>query len=183
MLATAREHLTAKGIANADYVTADAERLPFLDATFDLVTVRIAPHHFADIRAACGEMARVLRPGGRLIVIDNVAPEDPTLDVFVNEIEARRDPSHVRCYPVSEWTALLAEAGLSVTHSEIERRTHDFADWTIRSRMPEAERAALERDMLAASPAVREHFAIATAEGHVTSWASYFVILRAEKPI
>ena len=96
MLAAARRFLTEQGITNVDYVIADAERLPFLDASFDLVTVRIAPHHYADVHAACRELARVLRPSGHLVLIDNVAPEDPELDAFMNDIERRRDPSHVR---------------------------------------------------------------------------------------
>jgi ubiquinone/menaquinone biosynthesis C-methylase UbiE len=182
MLATARNHLSGNGVVNADYVVADAERLPFLDASFDLVTVRIAPHHFADIRAACGELARVLRPDGRLVMIDNVAPEDSALDAFVNEIEMRRDPSHVRCYTPSEWEGFLDAAGLTVTHAEVKRKTHDFADWTARARMLDVECDALTRDMLAAPAAAREHFAIKGEGGYVLSWSSEFIILRATKP-
>ncbi len=96
MLATARTFLTEQGVSNATYVIADAERLPFLDASFDLVTVRIAPHHYADAPRAAREMARVLTPGGRLLFIDNIAPEDPELDRLMNDWERRRDPSHVR---------------------------------------------------------------------------------------
>jgi catechol 2,3-dioxygenase-like lactoylglutathione lyase family enzyme/predicted O-methyltransferase YrrM len=74
MLATARAFLAEQGVANATYVIADAERLPFLDASFDLVTVRIAPHHYADAPRATREMARVLASTGRLLFIDNIAP-------------------------------------------------------------------------------------------------------------
>lgn len=182
MLEAARTFLTAQGVTNADYVIADAERLPFLPASFDLVTVRIAPHHYADVRAATHELARVLRLGGRLVLIDNVAPADPALDAFMNELERRRDTSHVRNYTEREWRDLLAAAGLEVTHAELDRKTHDFAEWTARSGMPADERAALERDVLAAPPAVHAHFAIAVREGRVVSWASDFLIVRAVKP-
>ena len=182
MLAAARQFLTERGVSNSDYVIADAERLPFLPATFDLVTVRIAPHHYTDVRAAIYEMARVLRPSGRLILIDNVAPEAPALDAFMNDIERRRDPSHVRNYTVSEWHALLAAAGLDVTHSERDRKTHDFAEWTGRAQMDDAARAALECDILAAPAFAREHFAIAERDGQVVSWVSDVLILRAIHP-
>ncbi len=182
MLATARTFLASQGVANADYVVADAERLPFLDTTFDVVTVRIAPHHYSDARAAVAEMARVLRPGGRLILIDNVAPEDPALDALMNEIEWRRDSSHVRNYTETEWRAMLAAAGLAVTHAERDRKTIPFAEWTERSQMEPAAREALERDMLAASPAARDYFGIVADGGRVVSWITDVLILRAELP-
>jgi ubiquinone/menaquinone biosynthesis C-methylase UbiE/catechol 2,3-dioxygenase-like lactoylglutathione lyase family enzyme len=182
MLATAREFLTGQGVTNADYVVADAEQLPFLDATFDLVTVRIAPHHYGDVRAAAAETARVLRPGGRFVLVDTVAPEDPALDAFLNEIEWRRDPTHVSNYTETEWRAMLAEAGLVVTHTELVPKPIQFAEWVERSRMEDADREALERDMLAASPAARAHFAITESDGRVLSWVSDALILRAELP-
>lgn len=181
MLAAARRFIQSRGQRNVEFVVADAERLPFLNETFDLVTVRIAPHHYADIRAAVTEMARVLVPGGRLVVIDNIAPDDPTLDAAVNDWDKRRDPSHVREYTAAEWRAFLDAAGLRVTHEEIARKTHPFAGWVERMQMPAEARAALEGDMLAAPAPVREHFQIVARDGHVESWSSDFLIARATK--
>ncbi|MGZ3582496.1 MAG: class I SAM-dependent methyltransferase [Ktedonobacterales bacterium] len=181
MLDAARTFLVSRGVANATFVVADAEHLPFLDASFDLVTVRIAPHHYADVRAAVREMARVLRQCGRLIVIDNIAPDDAQLDALANEWEKRRDPSHVREYTAAEWHTFVAEAGLRISHTETGRKTHDFAPWVERLRMPDAERASLERDMLAASEDVRAYFEIREEAGRVASWTTEYVILRAEK--
>lgn len=183
MLAAARRFLTAQGVANAEYVIADAEQLPFLPESFDLVTVRIAPHHYTDVRAAAREFARVLRPGGRLLLIDNIAPDDPDLDAFVNDIERRRDPSHVKCYTESEWRDVLARAGLDVTHMEVDHKSHDFAKWTARSQMPDSERASLERDMLTAPAAARARFRIEVRDDRVLSWTSEALILRAVKPV
>jgi ubiquinone/menaquinone biosynthesis C-methylase UbiE len=182
MLSAARTFLAVRGIVNADFVLADAERLPFLDEAFNLVTVRIAPHHFADVRAACREMARVLRLGGRLVLIDNVAPEDLALDAFVNDLERRRDPSHVRCYTPTEWVDLIRGAGLRVTHTETMRKAHDWAEWTARSEMPADAREALERDVLAAPAAAKRECLIVEEDGHVRSWSSAALILAADKP-
>jgi SAM-dependent methyltransferase len=144
--------------------------------------VRIAPHHYPDVQTAAEEMARVLRPDGRLVLIDNLAPEDPALDAFVNEIERRRDPSHVGSYSEREWRDLLRVAGLAVNHAEQQRRVLNFADWTARSGMTAEARAALERDMLAAPLATREYFSIVERDGHVATWGSDLLILRAVKP-
>jgi ubiquinone/menaquinone biosynthesis C-methylase UbiE len=182
MLAAARRFLTEQGVANADFVIADAERLPFLDASFELVTVRIAPHHYADARQAVREMARVLTPGGRLLVIDNIAPEEPTLDEYANRWEQRRDPSHVREYTASEWRGFLADTGLRVERISTERKAHPFAEWVERMQMPADERAALEAEMLAAPAEVREYFAIVERARRVVSWSADFLIALATKP-
>jgi SAM-dependent methyltransferase len=169
-------------VTNADFVIADAEQLPFLDASFELVTVRIAPHHYADAARAVREMARVLVPGGRLVVIDNIAPEDPLLDEYTNRWEKARDPSHVREYTASEWRGFLAAAGLRVERMETERRPHPFADWVERMQMSAAARAALEADMLAAPAHVREYFRVIERDGRVESWLTDYLIALAIKP-
>jgi ubiquinone/menaquinone biosynthesis C-methylase UbiE/catechol 2,3-dioxygenase-like lactoylglutathione lyase family enzyme len=181
MLAAARRFIQSRGMRNVEFVVADAERLPFLDESFDLVTVRIAPHHYADARAAVAEMARVLVPGGRLLLIDNLAPEDPELDAAVNDWDKRRDPSHVREYTAAEWRAFLGAAGLRITDEEVQRKTHPFGAWVERMQMAAVERHALEADMLAASERVRRHFEVIGQDGHVASWTSDFLLIRATK--
>ncbi|HEU0028906.1 MAG TPA: methyltransferase domain-containing protein [Ktedonobacterales bacterium] len=181
MLAAARDFHTSRGAANVEYVVADAERLPFLDGSFDLVTVRIAPHHYADVARAVREMARVLRPGGRLVLVDNVAPEDGELDALLNDWERRRDPSHVRAYTVAEWRGFVVGAGLRLTHEEVGRKEITFGPWVERTGMPHEARAALEADMLAAPEQARAYFEVAERAGHVERWTMEYVIMRAER--
>jgi SAM-dependent methyltransferase/catechol 2,3-dioxygenase-like lactoylglutathione lyase family enzyme len=181
MLAAAREFITSRGAVNVEYVVADAERLPFLDGSFDLVTVRIAPHHYADVARAVREMARALRPGGRLALVDNVAPEDEELDALLNDWERRRDPSHVRAYTAAEWRGFVQGAGLRVTHEEVGRKEIAFAPWAERTGMPAEARAALEVDMLAAPEPARAYFDVVERAGHVERWTMEYVIVRAER--
>ncbi len=181
MLAAAQRFIREQGVGHVEFVVADAEHLPFLDETFSLVTVRIAPHHYTDVPRAVREMARVLRPGGRLVVIDNIAPEDDALDALANAWEIRRDPSHVREYKASEWRAFLGAAGLRVTDFETGSKSHNFVPWVERMRMPTSERAALEAEMVSAAPAVREYFGIVEDGGHVDRWTSEYVVARAVK--
>ena len=182
MLAAARDHILGRGATNVAFVVADAERLPFLDESFDLVTVRIAPHHYADVRAAVREMRRVLRAGGRLVLIDNIAPEDPVGDAAVNRWDAWRDPSHVREYTLSEWRQFITAADMRIEVVELARKTYDFVEWVERMRMPEDERAKLEADMLAVPDEVRRAFEVTSRDGHIVTWAADFVIVRAVRP-
>lgn len=182
MLAAARAHLTAQGAANVDYVIADVERLPFLDETFDLVTVRIAPHHYPDAARAAREMARVLKRSGRLVFIDNIAPDDPALDHLLNDWERRRDPSHIRSHTLAEWRDYIVQAGLRLTHEEVGRKAIAFAPWAARTQMPADAAAALEADMLAAPAEARAYFAITPAEDErLASWTMEYAIIRAER--
>jgi SAM-dependent methyltransferase len=110
-------------------VVAPAEALPFEDGSFDVVTCRIAPHHFQDIRKAVSEMARVTQ---RLVVIeDNVF-----VDERVEAAERLRDPTHVRCYSEEEWKDLLTDAGLEVEQVEHFERHPVVADWLARVDTP-----------------------------------------------
>ncbi|MFD7707378.1 class I SAM-dependent methyltransferase [Streptomyces sp. NPDC059785] len=113
MLASVRRLAAERGV-HVETAEAYAEQLPYADASFDLVVSRLAPHHFRDIRAAAAEMARLLRPGGRLAVIDLEGHEDPETDALNHELELLHDPTHVRSYTLDEWVGFLQGAGLNV---------------------------------------------------------------------
>jgi ubiquinone/menaquinone biosynthesis C-methylase UbiE len=122
-------------------VVSSAEELPFQDGSFDVVTCRIAAHHFRDIRGSIAEMARVAQ---HLVVIeDNVFSDER-----VEEAERLRDPTHVRCYSEKEWKEMLAEAGLEVEQLEHFERHPVVDDWLARVQTPPAV-AARVRELLA----------------------------------
>jgi ubiquinone/menaquinone biosynthesis C-methylase UbiE len=157
MLAETARNAAARELSNVITHQGPAESLPFPDASFDIVTVRQAPHHFADVRAAVREMARVARPGARVIVIDSTAPEDDSLDRQWNHIEKLRDPSHVRNYRPTEWRQFVAAAGLNPYFEEFGAASEkggpmDFAAWIRRINTPPAAAAGVERLFRTASP-------------------------------
>jgi SAM-dependent methyltransferase len=121
-------------------VVAPAESLPFADSSFDVVACRIAAHHFSDVRAAVGEMARVSRD--RVVVQDNVFQDDE-----VEEAERLRDPTHVRCYSADEWRTLFDAAGLDVVDERVFERQVEVEPWLARVDTPEAD-AARVRELL-----------------------------------
>jgi SAM-dependent methyltransferase len=122
-------------------VVAPADHLPFEDGSFDVVTCRIAPHHFPDIHAAVQEMARV---SNRLLVIeDNVFRGE-----HVEEAERLRDPTHVRCYSEDEWKELVTESGFEVEQVEPFERRQSVDGWLERVETP-PDAAARVRELLA----------------------------------
>jgi hypothetical protein len=107
-------------------VLAPAEHIPFADGCFDTVATRIAPHHFSDIRAAVGEMARV---AGRVVLVEDTLYDSDE----VEEAERLHDPTHVRSYSEQEWRAFLEEAGLRVEEVELQKKRRDFTAWCDRT--------------------------------------------------
>ena len=181
ILAAARDFISGRGVHNVSFVIADAEQLPFLDGSFDLVTVRIAPHHYAAVQKAIHEMARVLVPGGRLVVVDSLAPEETLLDQSVNDWEKRRDPSHVRDYTETEWRRFLEAAGLAVQRVKIGCKPIDYATWAERMQMPGDEQQQLAADILAAPEPVRSHFQVTQKDGRLVSWSLGYIAMVATK--
>jgi ubiquinone/menaquinone biosynthesis C-methylase UbiE len=153
MLDMVKGEAQKRGLANVRTAYAKAEALPFEDASFDLVTCRIAPHHFDSIPEFLGEVHRVLKPNGILAVVDNVVPTGSVGD-YVNAFERFRDPSHLRAWTVEEWRAALAKAGFTIAHEEQLYKQMEFKSWAARH---DANMQAFLRAMLAElTPAVRE---------------------------
>lgn len=95
MLQIGQQEADKEHLSNMVFVKGYAEELPFLDNSFDIVFSRLAFHHFTDVSAVFSEMVRVLKPGGRFVMIDMEAA-DELLRKTEDEIETQRDPSHVK---------------------------------------------------------------------------------------
>ena len=153
MLVEAAKLAKAKGFANMDTAPADAEALPFEDARFDLVTCRIAAHHFPDVPRFVVEVGRVLKPGGTFALVDNISPDALSTPGFseadladaaasYNAFEKLRDKSHGRCLGLAEWCAVITAAGLTVLRREILPKAMALAPWATRM---DADAATTER--------------------------------------
>jgi ubiquinone/menaquinone biosynthesis C-methylase UbiE len=102
------------GLHNIDFQLGEAEALPYAANTFDLAVTRFAVHHFPNPRSQMAEMVRVTKPGGRIAVIDLIAPDDPALAATYNTIETQRDPSHTVALSASALVGLVRGAGVTV---------------------------------------------------------------------
>ena len=163
-------------------VVADAERLPFPPETFDAVTCRIAAHHFPAPETFVEEVSRVLRPEGVFALEDNVAPEDDTLDTFLNHVEEMRDPTHVESYRTSTWHQWMENTGFVVEETEHLVKRIDFRAWVDRIHSLDAERKAQVRRTFAEAPeTVLEFFDVRFENGEVESFGSPKALIRARK--
>jgi len=178
MLAVARRLAAQRGLRNVEFREADVRALPFPDRSFDLVTCRTAAHHYPELGAAVREMARVLRPGGRLVVSDTVSPPDEVADRFLHAVEQLRDPTHVRDWSVAEWRQALEAAGLSVEgHAQVAVEV-EFDPWVERSATPPELRAVLATLLTQAPARLRDAFAVRTQPIRFTLPKAVFLAVR-----
>jgi SAM-dependent methyltransferase len=103
-----------------------AEDLPFADGSFDLAVTRVAAHHFADVRKAVSEMARVARR--RVIAVDTLYQGEAG-----EEAERLRDSGHVRNYSEAEWRSFFEDTGLTVEDVRILEHPIDLQEWLDRT--------------------------------------------------
>ncbi len=165
MLDMVKAEAKKRGLDNVRTAYAKAEALPFEDATFDLVTCRIAPHHFDSIAEFLVEVHRVLKPGGLVAIVDNVVPPGSVGD-YVNAFERFRDPSHLRAWAMEEWRAALKKAGFAIGHEEQLYKQMEFKSWAARH---DANMQAFLRSMLAlATPEVKDVLEPANTGGDAT---------------
>jgi ubiquinone/menaquinone biosynthesis C-methylase UbiE len=102
----------ARSLSNTEFVEGDGTALPFPDASFDERVV--------------AELARVTRPGGHVLVVDQLAPDDPRTATALHEFETARDPSHTRLLAAGELRELFAANGLEPVRERFEDEQRDL---------------------------------------------------------
>ncbi len=137
------------GLVNVAFTLVDLYALPHKAATFDLVLCRNAFHLLPEPVSALQELLRVLKPEGRIVVLDPVV--DETVDKPFNEIARLREPAHRRHYRREELEEMVARAGLAVRARGEVRRTVDLDYWLQAAAVP-APKAELIRGRIKALP-------------------------------
>jgi ubiquinone/menaquinone biosynthesis C-methylase UbiE len=156
MIDLAAEEAARAGLGNAHFALGDATRLDAAEATFDGAVTRFSLHHIPVPGRCLAEMARVVRPGGYVVVADGVAAEDGEATAWHQEIERLRDPSHWANLTVGRVRALAQRAGLEPVVERIVALQLDWEEWLGRGSGAAANRALIEAalaDRPEASPA------------------------------
>jgi ubiquinone/menaquinone biosynthesis C-methylase UbiE len=131
ILERARRTAAAEGLGNLEFAIGDAQSLPFPDASVDIAVTSYSVHHFPDPARTIGEMARVVRRGGRVGILDIFVPNDPAISAFNTRIEKLRDASHTRALSREEFQSHFAAHGLRVLETGVEENSRSFDHWML----------------------------------------------------
>jgi ubiquinone/menaquinone biosynthesis C-methylase UbiE len=140
------ERARADAPPNVEVVVADAEHLPFERASFDLGGTLRMLHHTRRPEQVISELARVTRPGGVILVVDQLAPVDPLEAFELTRFERARDPTTTRILSDSDLRGLFDSNGLTLRRQEFDREPRDL-DWYIDLAGCEGEDRNLVRDL------------------------------------
>jgi len=133
MIRRARRFQLEKNIPNAAFARGEAERLPYPGAAFDLVTCQCSLHHMPRPELALKEMVRVMKPDGRLAIIDTLGPESDSKFDLHNRIEALRDPSHTLSLRLTTFLEMFEKCDLEIARQSLKRRQRSFNQWMLRA--------------------------------------------------
>ncbi|SDN75581.1 class I SAM-dependent methyltransferase [Bacillus sp. OK048] len=181
MLAAAENFIKENGHLNVNFVQGDAEKLPFEDKSFEIVTCRIAPHHFPNVDLFIKEVQRVLKPQGQFILDDNVVPENEDFDRFYNTIEKLRDFSHYRAWKKSQWIEKLEESCLEIFEMHRFEKTFHFEPWCANMKLSEPKKNDLTKYILETPQRIKDKFRIVIEDGKVICFVGEAIILKAVK--
>lgn len=165
MLAKTAELAAARGVKNVETRLADAESLPFDDATLDLVTCRLAFHHFPEPQRALSECDRVLKPGGVLGFTDNITVADPQAAAYYNAYETLRDPSHHCVYSLAGLQQMMDAAGFAIRATRELSKEFEFHNWADRQHVSDPDKDELLRMMREIPEELQPLFAPRWADG------------------
>jgi ubiquinone/menaquinone biosynthesis C-methylase UbiE len=112
--------------ANVEFVEGDLEKLGFERASFDLTGTLRTLHHVPRPELVLAELTRVTRPGGLLLVVDQIAPNDPLVALELNQFERARDPSHTRALADVDMRQLFESNNLVLMRAEFEREQREI---------------------------------------------------------
>lgn len=129
MIETARREAQAAGLDNLTFDVADATNTEEPDASYDGAVTRFSMHHIPLPGRLFGELTRVIRPSGSIVVLDHLADDDPEARSWSQEIERLRDPSHWACLSQTRLRELGCPAGLTLSHEQRFSFELDFDDW------------------------------------------------------
>jgi SAM-dependent methyltransferase len=164
MLEQAKRGAAGDGVENVSFSVGDATALEFADGSFNGALTRFSLHHIPLPGRVIAELARVVRPGGWVVVSDLVGDEaDGEAAAWREEIERLRDPSHWACRTPEQLRGMGAETGFSLEREELISYELDFDEWLARGSGGRAA-SPLVDELLAQRPEGAKSFRVTAGE-------------------
>lgn len=179
MLDQARKRATEERIGNIRFQVGDAENIPFEAGRFSLVIARHAPHHFRDADRFLREVRRVLTPGGRFVMVDQISTSaeiQPWNDAF----QRTRDNSHFRQRTIDEWQVMAEAAGLRWVQDMLVEYRMDFEWWVRQAGASEEAIQWLKNHARTASDEARESARLEFEGEELRSFVDHMMVVRME---
>ncbi len=169
-------------LQNLEFIDGTSEATGFPDDTFDIITARHTLHHHPSMPRTLAELERVLKPNGRLVIVDEITPNAAVEDWF-HALEITRDPTHGRAYFMSEWRNFMKASGLTWIVGDAETvYTLEVESWITRMN-PSREQATTVRQLFRDADAkARDTFNIVYKRGEAVSFDMPMALILAVKP-
>jgi ubiquinone/menaquinone biosynthesis C-methylase UbiE len=175
LLETCRANAEHFGVMNTEWVQSDDEVIDVPEGSVDVIVNRLGSHHIVDMGSVFAHYRRLLRPGGRVVLLDFTVPDgDLGAQDYINAIYRFRDNTHVRIWTAAELIAGLAAAGF---------RTRERVAWSMRFATPElglhtesAKRAYLAMFRNGSEHARTVHHVMERADGEIQFTHPAFIL-------
>lgn len=171
MLDRAREAAEARGLT-VKIIQHSAEELPYPKASFDLVTCRVAPHHFSAPDRFVAEVSRVLSPGGSFLLIDGTVNDgEAEAEAWLHSVEKLRDPSHNRFHTPGTWAEHCRAKGMMVVSIKLAPRKQPDLEWYFETAATSPKNRTAVLELVANAPdSARRLFKLANEDGKIVWW-------------
>ncbi len=149
-----------RGLTNVSVLRSKADNINLPSESFEKITCRIAAHHFPDLDLFLKEAARLLVPGGAILVVDNSAPDDQELHYFSDTLEKIKDSSHFRLYTEANWRLAFSSSGIQIEYLDYYQSRHDFGKWANVADMDLDAKRKATNWLMKANSRIENHFCI-----------------------
>ena len=179
MLDQARALARSRSVANTEFKLGDAMKMDYPDSSFDILTTRRATHHFDDVPRFLLETKRVLKPGGRIGVVDMSPPEGA--ESFTNRIEKLRDGSHIEAFTPKAWESMIMRAGFGGLTSKVLDDRVTFERWLYPIEPGGKEERAIRSAWRSSPKTVRSLLKAEFDRDTIAAWSKTRIVLVASK--
>jgi len=167
-----------EGITGINFIQGTPDDLPVETDAYDIVTARMALRHLKEGAKCIKEVHRILKPNGRFLIADSLAPPHADLEDFLTNLMKHRDRSHVKSYTLAELENTLEREDFDIDLIEIYPKENDFKSWAKKAGIDDDTIRLIARLFQGASDRVKRHFRVVEKSGKLVSFVTWMILIR-----